>query len=101
MQKTNKIRPKSYHPKIHEKQVPPTCSTFVNHGTGRILCNVGGYKTEDYFSNAHKKPHATFGKTKDKYNIKNRRNFCYTSLPKVEKENHERRPEIPKEEPIF
>lgn len=70
------------------KNVPPTGSTFVNHTTVRPnVCNLGGYTDETYFGNGHKKPHATFGKPRGQYSVKNRRQFCYTALPKVDKEN--------------
>ena len=43
--------------------MPPTGSTFVNHGTCRPgVCNLGGYKEDKYFMSGHKKAHATIGK---------------------------------------
>ena len=44
MRKNKKIRCQSS--KYPRKPVPPTGSTFVNHGTCRKICNLGGHKDE-------------------------------------------------------
>lgn len=42
--------------------MPPSCSTFNNHGTIRNkIGNLAGFRDDIYFSNAHKKAFATFG----------------------------------------
>lgn len=95
MEETNKKRAQSsYTIRKDKKLVPPTGSTFVNHTTVRTkVCNLEGFKDDAYFSNGHKGQHATFGRARGEYNVQNRNQFCYTALPRVDKEN-ERHPPI-------
>ena len=81
--KQKKVRCQSS--KLPKKQIPPTGSTFVNFGTCRKICNLGGYKNEEYFFNTHKKKHGTFGFIKNGYRPKSIKNGYYSNLPKIDK----------------
>jgi len=55
---------------------------------------LAGHLDEAYFSNAHKKTHATFGKPRGGYSIR-KREFCYSSIPQVDREE-EKHPSLEK-----